>query len=213
MFARGVGGDEALASAAPARPPASEPPIDSQHRAEPIDSQLRALLDIAPFSVIMVDVCAAGQPVVYANDRFVEQTGYSRAAVLYNNSGLEVLHGPETDDEIVGDMHRCVARGDGWSGKLLSYLADGTKMSSHVLVHPVVNVHSGRVTHYTAIHLFTGPADAPEEVTRRAVQALGARGARGARGAGLPRHPLQVRAPTRVRGGAGAATAAAGAAL
>mmetsp|Transcript_30529 Transcript_30529/g.75897 ORF Transcript_30529/g.75897 Transcript_30529/m.75897 type:complete len:111 (+) Transcript_30529:243-575(+) len=110
-------------------------------------------------------------------------------------------------------MCRCVAAGESWRGKLLTYMSDGSKAHCHALVHPVVDVRSGAVTHYSAIHLFTGPADAPEEVTRRAVQALGARGARGARGAGLPRHPLQVRAPTRVRGGAGAATAAAGAAL
>jgi hypothetical protein len=164
MFARAARGDEGGVARGETA---------SSTRLALVDSQLRALLDIAPFSVFVVDVQASGQPIVYANNRFVEQTGYSRCAVQYRQSGLKVLHGPETDDEIVDTMCRCVQRGQSWSGKLLTYLADGTKASSHVLAHPVVNVHTGRVTHYTAIHLFTGPCDAPEEVTRRAVEALG----------------------------------------
>jgi len=44
----------------------------------PLAENVRGLLDLAPFPAWAADVRAPGQPLVYANDRFVHQTGGGR---------------------------------------------------------------------------------------------------------------------------------------
>jgi hypothetical protein len=59
---------EALSAALPPPPP-------------PLADHVRSLLDLAPFPALAMDVRAPGLTLVYANDRFVQQTGKAGVVV------------------------------------------------------------------------------------------------------------------------------------
>jgi hypothetical protein len=48
----------------------------------PLPDVVRSLLDLAPLPAWAADVLAPGQPVVYANDRFIQQTGRDNPEVF-----------------------------------------------------------------------------------------------------------------------------------
>ncbi|PSQ21732.1 hypothetical protein BRD06_10905, partial [Halobacteriales archaeon QS_9_67_15] len=57
------------------------------------------IVDQAPVGITKFDTTAEGTPVVYANDRFLEMTGYDESAVL--GEDWLALRGPGTDGERV----------------------------------------------------------------------------------------------------------------
>ena len=97
----------------------------------------REILDAAPVGVTIIDSTQADAPSVYVNERFLELTGYSRAAVL--DSGYRLLVGPETRQEQVERIERAIADGNPAVVELRNYRKDGTVLWSRVRLAPLAD--------------------------------------------------------------------------
>ncbi|MFC7235821.1 PAS domain S-box protein [Halosegnis marinus] len=90
-----------------------------------------------------------GWPTRYANDAFLEMTGYDRDRVLGSFGAF--LRGPDTDEETVERLEAAMAAGERAEVDVLNYRADGTPYWDRVSLAPVRD-DDGGVTHYVGFH-------------------------------------------------------------
>ena len=136
--------DPALPDAAVAlRPTAAGP--DQPDEADPSEQAsggLSALLaravDEGVGGVVIVDVRAPDQPIVYVNNAFEQMTGYAAADVLGRNCRL--LQGADTDREVVARIARAVARGEEIRVVVRNYRRDGSPWWNELHLSPVLGV-------------------------------------------------------------------------
>lgn len=107
--------------------------------------------DIADQSPVGITVCDAsrdGRPVVYANERFLELTGFDRSAILGRN--WLALQGRATRAEAVERVRDAVRAGESVTVDLRLYRADGDPFWDRVRVTPVTD--GGKVSHFVGFH-------------------------------------------------------------
>ncbi|PSP86679.1 histidine kinase [Halobacteriales archaeon QH_8_68_33] len=109
--------------------------------------------------VTACDPSREGTPVVYANDRFLEVTGYDREDVL-GQSWL-AMRGPETREERVARVRQAIEAGEATALDLRLYRADGDPFRDRVRLTPVPD-DTGEMIRYVAFH-----EDVTEERRRR----------------------------------------------
>ena len=102
-------------------------------------------LEEAPVGVTITDPTREDNPLVFANDRFEEMTGYEESAVLGRN--CRFLQGEDTDPEVVAEIREGIDRREPVSVELLNYRADGTPFWNRVTVAPVED-GTGDVTNF-----------------------------------------------------------------
>ncbi|PSP70043.1 histidine kinase [Halobacteriales archaeon QH_8_67_27] len=107
------------------------------------------IVDQAPVGITKFDTTAEGTPVVYANDRFLEMTGYDESAVL--GEDWLALRGPGTDGERVERLRAATEAGEQATAELRNYRADGTSFWNRIRVAPLRD-GSGEVTEFMAFH-------------------------------------------------------------
>nr|AML78746.1 putative LOV domain-containing protein [Pyramimonas parkeae] len=117
----------------------------------PLPACLQKVLELSPYSMVAADVRHPKQPLVYVNDRFLEQTKYARSEILGTN--CRFLQGADTDHETVVNIAKSVQGGHDYLGRILNFTKDGDKMWNYLLLQPLRN-DEGVCTHFTALQIF-----------------------------------------------------------
>jgi len=106
--------------------------------------RIRAMEE-APIGIVVTDPDREDNPIVYANDAFLELTGYDREAVLGRN--CRFLQGPDTAERPVARMREAIDAAEPVTVDIRNYRADGTLFWNRVSIAPVHD-ESGAVTNF-----------------------------------------------------------------
>ncbi|SNZ16898.1 PAS/PAC sensor hybrid histidine kinase [Natronoarchaeum philippinense] len=109
------------------------PPQDEQ--AEQHLSVKGRAMDEAPVGIVLTDPSAADNPIIYANDKFVDLTGYEKSEAIGRN--CRFLQGERTREEPVRKLREAVEAREPATVELRNYRADGTEFWNRVRIAPV----------------------------------------------------------------------------
>ncbi|WP_302081297.1 PAS domain S-box protein [Salinibaculum rarum] len=107
---------------------------DRRRREEELRWKSRAL-DEAPVGVTITDPGQADNPIIYANHRFREQSGYDAAEILGRN--CRFMQGEDTDAETVDELRTAIDAEQPVSVEIRNYRNDGTEFWNHLEIAPV----------------------------------------------------------------------------
>lgn len=99
----------------------------------------------APIGVTISDPTQPDTPIVYANDQFLEMTGYDEGEVL--GRSFLFLQGEETDPEAVAELRDAIEDERPASVDVINYRKNGAKFWNKVDIAPVRD-DDGTVTNY-----------------------------------------------------------------
>ncbi|MFA1609482.1 PAS domain S-box protein [Halobellus rubicundus] len=105
----------------------------------------RRAMDEASIGITITDPSLPDNPMIYANDRFAEITGYDREEVIGRN--CRFLQGADTSDETVARLRRAIDAERPVSVTILNYRKNGDPFHNALDVMPVRNA-VGEVTNY-----------------------------------------------------------------
>ncbi len=119
------------------------------------DTSIRDLVAAAvqgtQMPVVIADARQDDTPIIFANDAFLEMTGYARAEVLGRN--CRFLQGPGTDPAAVAAMRSVVEeRVPHFKGDILNYRRDGTPFWNALFMSPVRD-DAGELVYFLASQL------------------------------------------------------------
>jgi diguanylate cyclase (GGDEF)-like protein/PAS domain S-box-containing protein len=127
---------------------------------------LRRAVDASLGGVVVVDVLAPGEPIIYVNPAFEVMTGYSSAEVLGRNCRL--LQGPGTDPASVRALGEAVRHGLEHRAVLRNHRKDGSAWWNELHLSPVRD-EQWRLTHYLGFqHDVTARVEAEEQLQHQA---------------------------------------------
>jgi len=86
--------------------------------------------------------------IIYANRAFEEITGYSEDELLGRTA--RVLHGPETDPEVIASLRRAMDAKKPWEGETVNYRKDGTPFISRWTATPIFD-EDGSLEYWVSI--------------------------------------------------------------
>ena len=89
----------------------------------------------APIGITITDPAQADNPIIYANDRFVELTGYPREETLGRN--CRFLQGEDTSEEPVARMREAVDSAEAVTVELWNYRWGGERFWNRVTITPL----------------------------------------------------------------------------
>ena len=107
--------------------------------------QMRNAVDRAPIGIVVSDPTQADNPLVYVNDGFVEQTGYTRQEATGRN--CRFLQGEDTDEATVAELRSAIDAAEPASVTIRNYRADGSPFWNHLEIAPVTD-ESGTLVNY-----------------------------------------------------------------
>jgi PAS domain S-box-containing protein len=140
------------------------------HGAAPFDAgQLAFVLRAAAAPMVIVDMRAPDEPIVFANDAFLALTGYRHDEVIGRR--IDLLHGEETDPGELARMRRKVGGGEEAAGELLAYRRDGATFWDSVLASPVKG-ETGEVAYRLEHHTDVSAPREHQAGLRRSREAL-----------------------------------------
>jgi PAS domain S-box-containing protein len=113
-------------------------------------SEIERLSLVAKHTINGIIITGEHRRIEWVNDAFIKMTGYSFNEVVGENP-IELLHGEETDKNVEAEMSSLISKGKSYSGEVLNYKKDGTKMWVQTTVSPVEE--NGAVNKYVAIFL------------------------------------------------------------
>ncbi|EMA18398.1 PAS domain S-box protein [Haloarcula marismortui] len=102
-------------------------------------------IDEAPVGITIADANRPDNPLVYANDKFSELTGYQEENIVGQNSRF--LQGENTDPGPVAEMREAIDAEEPVTVELQNYRKDGTEFWNRVTIAPVTD-GTGEVTNY-----------------------------------------------------------------
>lgn len=105
------------------------------------------VLDSAPEGIAVCDARDKGHPVIYVNAAFEQVSGYSPAELL--GSGLDLLHGADSDQEGLVRLADAFARGEPCRVLLRNYRKNGELYWNELALQPIRGT-DGVVTHFVA---------------------------------------------------------------
>jgi len=126
-------------------------------RESQLNTRTRAM-EAAPIGITITDPGQDDNPIVYANERFYELTGYDEEEVLGRN--CRFLQGEATSSESTDEIRRALAAGEPTSVVLRNYRKDGTEFWNRLTLAPVED-EDGEITNYVGFQ---------EDVTERVEQ-------------------------------------------
>jgi PAS domain S-box-containing protein len=132
-----------------------DPTVETTPAAEGTPPSTARVLDEASVGITVADMTQPDEPLVYVNDKFVEQTGYSREEAVGRN--CRFLQGPETDSEPVEQMREAIDAGESVTVELQNYRRSGDLIWQEVSLAPIRD-DDDTVTHYAGFQ---------SDVTRR----------------------------------------------
>jgi PAS domain S-box-containing protein len=133
--------DQALAARDTAQPAREAAPAA---RPEAGDA-FGAAFATARMPMVITDARRPDNPIVHANDAFLQLTGYTRDEVLGRN--CRFLQGRDTDAGTVERLRQALDRGEDVSVEILNYRKDGTPFWNALHVSPVRD-GAGAVRHF-----------------------------------------------------------------
>lgn len=92
-------------------------------------------LNEAPVGILLTDPHAEDNPIIYANDKFTELTGYEASEILGQN--CRFLQGERTSKETIAMLRKAVANREPVTVELRNYRADGTEFWNRVRIAPL----------------------------------------------------------------------------
>lgn len=96
-------------------------------------------------SVMVTDTQAQ---IIYVNNAFIEQTGYSREEALGKTPQL--IQSGKTLPQVYTDMRALLQQGKSWNGELINRRKDGSEFIETVNISPVRD-HTGKVHRFLAV--------------------------------------------------------------
>jgi PAS domain S-box-containing protein len=108
-------------------------------------STMKAVLDKAPFGISFADPHQPDMPLVYVNDAFVEQTGYSSEEALGQN--CRFLQGPGTQPEVVQQIREALREHKSLEVELINYRRNGEPFWNRFLIFPSYDAQ-GQLIHF-----------------------------------------------------------------
>jgi len=102
----------------------------------------------SPFGMLMVDVQRADMPIVFVNQAFERNTGYSAAEILGQN--CRILQGTDRQQEGRQILRQAIAKCEPAVAVLRNYRKDGSMFWNEVHISPVLD-QSGKVTHFVGV--------------------------------------------------------------
>lgn len=138
----------------------------------PGESALAAAVEASHVCVTIADMTAPGAPLSFANQAFLDTTGYAHDEVLGRN--CRFLQGPATDPNAVAAMRASIAAGERLRVELLNYRKDGTAFWNALHLSPVF-APDGTVCAYIGIQNDITETRAAREADqhRHKIEALG----------------------------------------
>jgi len=109
----------------------------------------RAILDTAPEGIVVCDATVVSHPVVYANQAFLEISGYSAEALLGAN--LRMLQGSDRDQQARVELRDALKRGEPGRALLRNYRPNGALFWNEMLIQPVRDA-SGQLIQWVSYH-------------------------------------------------------------
>lgn len=118
--------------------------VVARERLETLELYERGL-DGASIGITVADATDPDLPLVYANDGFVELTGYDRSEALGRN--CRFLQGEGTDEATVEEIRAGLAAEEPVDVEIRNYRPDGELFWNHLRIEPV-RADDGTVTHF-----------------------------------------------------------------
>lgn len=100
------------------------------------ETEIERLSLVAKHTVNGIIITGKDRTIEWVNDAFIKMTGYSFNEVA-GKSPIELLHGEETDKEAEKQMNHIIASNENYSGEILNYRKDGSKMWVQTTVSPI----------------------------------------------------------------------------
>jgi PAS domain S-box-containing protein len=130
---------------------------ERKERERELELKERAM-DEANVGITISDPDQEDNPLVYANDGFVEQTGYTRADAVGRNRRF--LRADDSDQPALNDLRDAIAADEATTVELRNYRKDGEQFWNRLSVTPVYD-EQDRLTNYIGIQ-----QDITQEKTR-----------------------------------------------
>nr|AML77587.1 putative LOV domain-containing protein [Bryopsis plumosa] len=122
---------------------------------------LRSLLCCSPCSLVVTDTRCPDHPIVFVNDSFESQTGYSRGEVIGKN--CRFMQAPLNTDRIPSlaskSIRKALEGGRSASVRILNYKKDGAPVWNELSVVPLRNAE-GVITHHVGMQTFSNAPEA-----------------------------------------------------
>jgi PAS domain S-box-containing protein len=109
---------------------------DAEEVREELSVKERAM-DEAPIGITITDPGQDDNPIIYANDGFIELTGYPRTEVVGRN--CRFLQGEDTREEPVAEMRDAVDNAEPVTVELRNYRYDGEMFWNRVSIAPLLD--------------------------------------------------------------------------
>lgn len=109
------------------------------------DDPFAAAIRATRMAMIVTDARQADHPIIFANDAFLNLTGYSREEVIGRN--CRFLQGAQTDQAAIALIREAIDAGRDTAVDILNYRADGTPFWNALYISPVRN-SAGDITYF-----------------------------------------------------------------
>lgn len=120
--------------------------------------------------VAFVTLCDENLQTFWVSPGFTQLTGYTPDEVI-GCKVSQLLHGPETDADMISQLRTQIALKQNFSGELLSYTKDRSPFWVNLCVSPIFNANN-KFQHFLAIHSVNTHAAFIESQTRVYVERL-----------------------------------------
>ncbi|KQP22692.1 histidine kinase [Pseudorhodoferax sp. Leaf267] len=122
--------------------------------------------------MLVTDPHQPDNPIIFANQAFLEMTGYSAQEIVGGN--CRFLQGPDTDRSVVSRVRTAIEQRTEIAVELVNYRKDGSAFWNALFISPVLN-ESGELTYFFASQLDVSRRRDAEDGLRQAqkMEALG----------------------------------------
>jgi PAS domain S-box-containing protein len=157
------------------RPHGDHPSVEAGaagHEFDPGSGIFFAAVSMTRMPMVVVDPNKEDHPIVFANQAFLEMTGYAREEVIGRN--CRFLQGPETDPATRAQVREAVAARRDIATEILNYRKDGSPFWNALFVSPVYNA-AGDLVYFFGSQLDITRRRIAEESLRQAqkMEAIG----------------------------------------
>ncbi|WP_296268396.1 histidine kinase famiy protein [Pseudomonas sp. UBA6562] len=131
-----------------------------------------AAVESTRMPMIVTDPNRADNPIIFANQAFLEMTGYEAAEIIGRN--CRFLQGEDTDPEVINSIRQAVEQRHDFSTEVLNYKKDGSSFWNALFISPIYN-EAGKLTYFFASQLDVSRRRDAEEALRQSqkMEALG----------------------------------------
>ncbi|TFF14331.1 PAS domain-containing protein [Pseudomonas sp. BCA14] len=131
-----------------------------------------AAVETTRMPMIVTDPNAPDNPIIFANQAFLQMTGYAHEEIVGKN--CRFLQGAETDPEVVNSLRDAIKNKQEFSTEILNYKKDGSSFWNALFISPIQN-EKGELIYFFASQLDVSRRRDAEEGLRQAqkMEALG----------------------------------------